>query len=96
MATTTIAGTPTADKLDRLIAADIIADYRDMRGRAADDARIVRVVNGYGTHHHTFACRIGCLDTCDNSDYVVTLDYGTDGYQAVYGVYRGRFSLWAD
>lgn len=93
---TTLAGTPTADKLDRRIAADILAHYHDLRGAAADGARIARVVNGYGTHYHGATCRAGCMNDCDNSDYVVTLDYGTDGYQAVYGVYRGRFSLWAD
>jgi len=95
MSVATLAGTPTADKLDRSIAAAIVEDYQDMRGHAARDARIVGVVNGYGTHHHDQGCKIGCLDACDNSDYIVTLAYnGTE--TAVYGVYRGRFSLWAD
>lgn len=96
MSVATLAGTPTIDKLDRSIAAAIVEDYQDLRGAAARDARIVGVVNGFGTHHHDATCRIGCMNACDNSDYVVTLAYGIDGHQAVYGVYRGRFSLWAD
>lgn len=59
---------------------------------------------GYGRHTCDVACSpgtFGCFGSCDDSDYVVTMQYRSTGALAVYGVLidatgTAHVSLWMD
>jgi len=65
--------------------------------------RVLNVTDGNGRHIHDDKCGYGCLRHCDDSDWVVTLEYDklekygqNRTHQAVYGVIDGNFALWMD
>lgn len=72
-------------------------ELRKFRNRiAADMVPVVReILAGYGRHECDEVCRIrekerkvSCLKSCDDSDWIVTLQYSTKGYCATYGIKR--------
>jgi hypothetical protein len=77
--------------------------------------RILHIEEGYGRHHCDDRCpkdHLGCLNSCDDSDWIVTLEYTTEKltwendepvgtgefgtWHAVYGVKDGKADLWMD
>ena len=68
--------------------------------------QVLRVEPGHGRHVHTPDCKGGgafdlagpgrCLKHCDDSDLIVEIEYGSNGWHAVYGVIDGQPVLWMD
>jgi hypothetical protein len=87
-------------------------DEPEYQQRALDDScdmtpTIVKITEGYGRHDHDEVCRVRalqrqsrCLRHCDDSDWIVELQYHSKGYHAVYGIERHGdvqdVSLWMD
>jgi hypothetical protein len=66
---------------------------------------IVEIHSGYGRHECDKTCNADnycgqCLKHCQNSDWVVTLQYSSNGWWATYGITRHGdiqdIQLWAD
>jgi hypothetical protein len=68
---------------------------------------IVDIEAGYGRHECDNTCKTHrthngdqCFRSCEDSDWVVTLQYSSKGWQAVYGIMRAGdvqdILLWAD
>jgi hypothetical protein len=51
---------------------------------------------GKGRHSHGTDCPDPCYRHCDDSDVIVDVWYGTQGYAATYAMLNGRPVLWAN
>jgi hypothetical protein len=61
---------------------------------------IVNIEAGYGRHECDPSCPDRCMRSCDDSDWVVTLQYSSKGWQAVYGITKHGdvqdIAIWMD
>lgn len=66
---------------------------------AIEDIRLVSVRDGHGRHEHDESCAtipFGCLRSCDDSDWIIEVEYNEIGHRAVYGVINDEIGIWLD
>lgn len=70
-----------------------------------DEPQIVSIAEGAGRHECDDTCEVSsyagkCLRHCEDSDWLVELEYSRRGWRALYGIKRAGdvqdVSLWAD
>jgi predicted nucleic-acid-binding Zn-ribbon protein len=79
-------------------AENVGADYwRNPDPVTTRESIVIReILPGRGRHACTDECKDPCYRMCDDSDVIVTVDYGTRGYGADYAMLDGRPVLWAN
>lgn len=104
MQTPTIHTLPMSEDL----AKEVIRLCGEQHASTTDMLPVILTVDiGRGRHTHDEECggrpgSLKCLAHCDNSDFIVTLQYATCGWRAVYGVEiddddpEPAISIWMD